>query len=115
MSQLSVNPEFIFPFPRVTFGYFFNHPFIAPNQTLNQSALVNMAISRISTDKITVQPQVAAGKYTLLECRYWRFFFLREISQGLEDPAYIELYDLKQLLLVLTSLLFEMALYTFLI
>jgi hypothetical protein len=29
VSQLSINEEFILPFPRITFGYFFNHPFTA--------------------------------------------------------------------------------------
>lgn len=44
------------PFPRVTFGYFFDHPFTATNHTLNKTELVNIAISRISTQKIVVQP-----------------------------------------------------------
>jgi AraC-like DNA-binding protein len=57
VNQLSLNEEYIIPFPRITFGYFFNHPFIATNHTLNQSVSVNMAISRISTHKIVVQPQ----------------------------------------------------------
>ena len=57
VNQLSLEHEFIIPFPRITFGYFFNHPFLATNHTLNQSVPVNMAISRISTDNITVQPQ----------------------------------------------------------
>jgi AraC-like DNA-binding protein len=57
VNKLSLNGEYIIPFPRITFGYFFNHPFLATNHTLNQSVSVNMAISRISTHKITVQPQ----------------------------------------------------------
>ncbi len=57
VSRLSPNPEYIIPFPRITFGYFFNHPFTATNLTLKESVSVNMVISRISTHKIIVQPQ----------------------------------------------------------
>lgn len=56
VSELDPNPEFIFPYPRITFGYFFNHPFTATNQTLNESAIVNISISKISTQRIIVQP-----------------------------------------------------------
>lgn len=56
-SQLAIRQEFIIPFPRITFGYFFNHPFTVTNHSLNLSTSVNMVISRISTHKITVQPQ----------------------------------------------------------
>lgn len=56
VSQLPVEQEFIIPFPRITFGYFFDHPFLATNHSLNESVSVNMVVSRISTDKITVQP-----------------------------------------------------------
>ncbi|WP_430615244.1 helix-turn-helix transcriptional regulator [Flavobacterium sp. JP2137] len=56
VSQLSEQAEFIIPFPRITFGYFFDHPFTVINDTLKTSELVNIAISRISLKKITVQP-----------------------------------------------------------
>lgn len=56
VNELSLTEEFILPFPRITFGYFFNHPFLATNHKLKQSVSVNMAISRISTHKITVEP-----------------------------------------------------------
>gem|GEM_PF-849153 len=56
VSELNPEPEFIIPYPRITFGYFFNHPFTATNQTLNESAIVNISISKISTQKIIVQP-----------------------------------------------------------
>jgi AraC-like DNA-binding protein len=57
VSQLSIDKESIIPFPRITFGYFFDHPFTVINHSLNQTASFNMGISRISTHKITVQPQ----------------------------------------------------------
>lgn len=56
VSQLTDQAEFMIPFPRITFGYLFDHPFTVINHTLNTSKLVNIAISRISTQKITVQP-----------------------------------------------------------
>jgi AraC-like DNA-binding protein len=55
ISEISQQPEFVIPFPRITFGYFFDHPFIVTNHSLKESVLVNVAISRISTQKITVQ------------------------------------------------------------
>lgn len=57
VSQLVISQEVIIPYPRITFGYFFGHPFTATNHTLNQSVAVNMAISRISTHRITVESQ----------------------------------------------------------
>lgn len=57
VSELSLRQEYVIPFPRITFGYFFNHHFAATNHTLNQSVSVNMAISRISSHRITVKPQ----------------------------------------------------------
>lgn len=49
VSQLTDQAEFMIPFPRITFGYLFDHPFTVINHTLNTSKLVNIAISRIST------------------------------------------------------------------
>lgn len=57
VSQLSSAPEYIIPFPRITFGYFFNHPFSVSNRSLNKTQTVNMIISRISDHKIFIQPQ----------------------------------------------------------
>ncbi|MCF0074215.1 helix-turn-helix domain-containing protein [Dyadobacter sp. CY261] len=56
-SQLALSSEYIIPFPRITFGYFFDYPFTVTNLSLNQSVSVEMVISRISTQKIVVQPQ----------------------------------------------------------
>lgn len=56
VSLLSEQAEFIIPFPRVTFGYLFDHPFTITNDTLKTSELINIAISRVSLEKVTVQP-----------------------------------------------------------
>ena len=53
---LSENPEYVIPFPRITFAFFFDHPFMVTNHTLKLSEKVDMVISRISTDKITMLP-----------------------------------------------------------
>ncbi len=55
-SELTSNPEFIIPYPRITFGYFFNNPFRVTNQTLNESVIANVTISKITRQKIIVQP-----------------------------------------------------------
>lgn len=62
VAQLSAQPEYMIPFPRITFGYFFDHTFTATNHSANESVLVKVAISRISTQKITVQPQTERVK-----------------------------------------------------
>ena len=56
VNQLKIDQEYVIPFPRITFGYFFNHPYLVSNQTLNQSIKVDMGISRINTNKISVKP-----------------------------------------------------------
>lgn len=56
ISQLTEEPEFMIPFPRITIGYFFEHPFMVVNDTLNKHQVINTAISRISTQKINVKP-----------------------------------------------------------
>jgi len=48
--------EYIIPFPRITFGYFFEYPFMATNHDLKASKKVDMVISRVSAQKITVIP-----------------------------------------------------------
>ncbi|MCH8567149.1 MAG: AraC family transcriptional regulator [Balneolales bacterium] len=49
-------PEYIVPFPRVTFGYFFDKPFHVFNKTQNEAKILSIAVSRISTDQIFVRP-----------------------------------------------------------
>lgn len=57
ISELSLTQEAVIPFPRITFGYFFDHPFLVTNHTLNESRSFSKGFSRISTHKITVQPE----------------------------------------------------------
>lgn len=54
--ELKINEEFVFPFPRITFGYFFEHPFLVTNHSTNENYKADMIISRISTNQISVKP-----------------------------------------------------------
>ena len=56
VDKLKINEEFVFPFPRITFGYFFEHPFLVTNHTTNENYSSEMLISRISTHQISVKP-----------------------------------------------------------
>ena len=56
VDNLKINEEFVFPFPRITFGYFFDHPFLVTNHSKNEKYSAEMIISRISTDQISVKP-----------------------------------------------------------
>lgn len=56
IDTLSTSEEYVLPFPRITFGYFFEYPFLVTNHDLKQSQQLDMGISRISTQKITVFP-----------------------------------------------------------
>jgi len=62
-NKLSSIQEFILPFPRMPFVYFFNYPFLVTNNTLNEDVLVEMGILRISIHKISVQPQSETIRY----------------------------------------------------
>jgi AraC-like DNA-binding protein len=54
--ELSFQPEYVLPFPRITFGFFFDCPFLVKNHTLRQTTEANMVISKISTQQISVLP-----------------------------------------------------------
>lgn len=56
VNELKIDQEYVIPFPRITFGYFFNHPYLVTNHTLSQSIKVDMGISRININKISVKP-----------------------------------------------------------
>ena len=56
VDQLKLSEEFVFPFPRITFGYFFDHPFLVTNHSADANYSADMIISRISTDQISVKP-----------------------------------------------------------
>ena len=56
VTELTFKEEMVIPFPRITFGYFFKHPFLATNHSINETIKTEMVISRISKDQISVKP-----------------------------------------------------------
>ncbi|HAS40476.1 MAG TPA: hypothetical protein DCS93_08355 [Microscillaceae bacterium] len=54
IERLLSKQEDIIPYPRATFGYFFNHPFLVTNQHTNES--VNLILTKVSHNGVTVQP-----------------------------------------------------------
>lgn len=56
VSDLKLKEEYVIPFPRITFGYFFEHPFSVTNHTTKETLKAEMIISRISTQQISVKP-----------------------------------------------------------
>lgn len=95
VSELTLAQEYVIPFPRITFGYFFDHPFLVTNQDLDQSITVDMVISRISTDKITVQPKSDRVKIIGAHVRPYALAFLTDQPIG-DLPWLINTVDLFQ-------------------
>lgn len=56
ISELKFKEQSIIPFPRITFGYFFEHPFSVTNHSTEETIKAEMIISRISTNQISVKP-----------------------------------------------------------
>lgn len=56
ITELRLEEEYMIPFPRITFGYFFEHPFSVTNHSTGETIKAEMIISRISTNQISVKP-----------------------------------------------------------
>lgn len=56
ISALALKEENVVPFPRITFGYFFDHPFSVTNHSTEETIIADMIISRISKNQISVKP-----------------------------------------------------------
>jgi AraC-like DNA-binding protein len=80
VAVLDFEQEYVIPFPRITFGYFFDHPFRVTNHNLKQSRTISMAISRISSHKITVQPQSERVKIIGAHVRPYTLAYLTPTS-----------------------------------
>lgn len=78
IDALSEDPEYIIPFPRITFGYFFDHPFMVTNHDLKLSEKADMIISRISSQKITVLPLTNGIKILGAHVRPYTLAYLTE-------------------------------------
>ncbi|MCG8307423.1 MAG: AraC family transcriptional regulator [Cytophagales bacterium] len=55
-SELFVKQEYIIPYPRVTFGFFFNNPFYVYNSTRNEIKKENNLVTKVTKDQIVVSP-----------------------------------------------------------
>lgn len=56
VTELKLKEEYVIPFPRITFGYFFEYPFSVINHSAGETIKAEMIISRISTSQISVKP-----------------------------------------------------------
>ncbi len=56
ISEIFYKTEHIIPYPRVTLGYFFDHPFNVYNITRNELRLENSLIAKVTKDQIIVTP-----------------------------------------------------------
>ena len=95
VNELYADQEYVFPFPRITFGYFFDHPFLVTNHDLNEACSVDMVISRISTQKISVQPQSDRVKIIGAHVRPYTLAYLTEKPVS-DFPWLIDTVDLFQ-------------------
>ncbi len=76
VSELTSSPEFILPYPIITFGYFFDHQFKVINQTLNESVIANLTISIMTTQKIIVQPNTDRIKICAVHVKPYALAYL---------------------------------------
>ena len=56
VEDLQLASELLIPLPRITFRYFFEYPFEVTNHTINETAIADIVISRISTHKLSIKP-----------------------------------------------------------
>jgi AraC-like DNA-binding protein len=76
-TELKPEAEYVLPFPRITFGYFFDHPFVVTNHKNGETIIADMIISRISAESmITVQPQTNHVKILGAHVRPYTLAFL---------------------------------------
>lgn len=82
VAELSMMQEYVIPFPRITFGYFFDHPFRVINHTIGQQQTVDIAISRLSTHRITVAPLSSRVRIIGAHVRPFALAYMTERSIG---------------------------------
>ena len=56
VADIKMSTEYIIPFPRVTFGYFFNAPYTVINLSTHELQTLTSAVSRISFSRLAVKP-----------------------------------------------------------
>lgn len=86
-----ITPEDIIPYPRVTFGYFFNHPFSVSHN--KETISVDMIFSRLTTKKVTVQPQ--SNKIKIIGVHLKPYALAYFTTKSMEEmPLVIEIQNL---------------------
>ena len=76
ISKLKLEEEYVIPFPRITFGYFFEHPFLVTNHSNQETIKAEMIISRISVNQISVKPLTERVKIIGAHVRPYTLSFL---------------------------------------
>jgi len=93
ITDLKLEEECVIPFPRITFGYFFDHPFLVTNHSTNESVEADMIISKISTNQISVKPLTDRVKIIGAHVRPYSLAYLT--NQNISDlPWVIKTKDL---------------------
>lgn len=72
--------EYVIPFPRITFGYFFEHPFSVTNHSTEETIKAEMIISRISTNQISVKPMTERIKIIGAHVRPYTLAYLTNVN-----------------------------------
>lgn len=93
ITQLKFEEEHLMPFPRISFGYFFEHPFLVTNHSTKETMASDMIISRISTNHISVKPLTDRVKIIGAHVRPYTLAFLTDDNIS-EMPWLIKTEDL---------------------
>ncbi|MCG2461478.1 AraC family transcriptional regulator [Flavobacteriaceae bacterium F89] len=93
ITELKIEKENVIPFPRITFGYFFEHPFSVTNHTTEETIKAEMIISRISTNQISVRPLTDRVKIIGAHVRPYTLAYLTDENIS-EMPWLIKTGDL---------------------
>ncbi|AZQ63899.1 AraC family transcriptional regulator [Flammeovirga pectinis] len=78
VKELAFKEEYILPFPRITFGYFFENRVLVTNNSLDKSIEKDMVISKISVNKISVKPLTERVKMIGAHVRPYALAFLTD-------------------------------------
>ena len=93
VTDLSLAEEHVFPFPRITFGYFFDHPFAVTNHSTGQSGTADMVFSKIATQQVSVKPLTMRVKIVGAHLKPFALALLTQTDVG-ALPWLIDAHDL---------------------
>lgn len=93
ITELKLEEEHVIPFPRITFGYFFDHPFSVKNNSTGETIKAEMIISRLSTNQISVKPLTDRVKILGAHIRPYTLAYLTSANIS-ELPWLVQTEDL---------------------